>query len=197
MSEDIKIVIANFTPINGVTPKSVMTEKLWQYDRGRILKFVGLDLPFSYEVHFSNQAMSGSAYKQVTTGDSVEIPYNLLQTGMFVYAWIYLQTGEESGQTVYMITMPVLVKPKPDDETPTPPEQSVIDELIGALNEGVESAQAAAEMLANPQVEVEQLAPGSQPSGSYKDGTFRFRLPVNPGVEVYVRDGTLFINTIS
>ena len=116
------------------------TDELWQYDYGQILKFDGLELPDAYEVHFSNQPLTGETITQIGTADGVTIPDQFLQSGEVVYAWVYLHAGEDDGETEYMVTIPVSKRPEPSDEQPTPVEQSAIDQAIAALNIAVEKA---------------------------------------------------------
>ena len=116
------------------------TNELWQYDYGQILKFDGLELPDAYEVHFSNQPLTGETITQIGNADGVTIPDQFLQSGEVVYAWVYLHAGEDDGETEYMVTIPVSKRPEPSDEQPTPVEQSAIDQAIAALNIAVEKA---------------------------------------------------------
>ena len=55
------------------------TDELWQYDYGQILKFDGLELPDAYEVHFSNQPLTGETITQIGNADGVTIPDQFLQ----------------------------------------------------------------------------------------------------------------------
>jgi len=116
----------------------VTVEGLWQWDYGQILKIEGLDLPDYYTVHFSNAPTRGKTKGQIGDADGVKIPSSLIETGAPVYAWIFLHTGDSDGETEYMITMPVTTRPKPDPEEPTEDEQSIIDQLIGLMQEATE-----------------------------------------------------------
>lgn len=119
-------------------------EKLWQWDQGQILQIVGLDLPDAYQVEFSNQPVRGSAAPMIGGTDGVEIPDVYLTTGKPVYAFLVLHAGEDDRETEYKITIPVNARPQPTDVQPTPEQQDVIDQLIAALNAGVEKAEDAA-----------------------------------------------------
>lgn len=121
------------------------TESIHQWDYGQILQFVGLDLPASYAVHFSNSSIGGESKTQIGGPDGVSIPDEYLTTGLPVNAWIFLHAGEDDGETVYSVKIPVIRRPKPTDEEPTPQEQSVIDQAITALNAGVEHVNEALE----------------------------------------------------
>lgn len=120
------------------------TAPLWQYDYGQILRFRGLDLPEAYEVHFSNSE-SGEAKTMIGGADGVSIPDEYLVSGLPIYAWVFLHTGSNDGETRYMVKIPVNKRPKPSDEEPTPEQQSAITEAIAALNAGIERAEMAAD----------------------------------------------------
>ena len=141
MSAD-NIVKASF-----VFGKTATTRSLRQWDYGQVLQFEGIDLPAAYTVHFANQPISGDAKTQVGGPDGVDIPDEYLITGLPVYAWVYLHSGADDGETVYSVTIPVTKRPKPVEEPPTPQQQGAIDTAIAALNEGVETVQDIAEAI--------------------------------------------------
>ena len=141
--------------------KVVRTRALYQWDYGQVLQFSGLDLPDAYTVHFSNQGVGGEAKTMVGGADGVDIPDEYLTTGQTVYAWVYLHAGDADGETVYSIIIPVVARPQPTEDEPTPVQQGAIDQAIAALNAGVEAAEEAAESVQNMGVEAETLAPGS------------------------------------
>ena len=122
--------------------REVKTRALWQYDYGQILRFTGLDLPDAYEVHFAN-SRTGSATTQIGDADGVIIPDIYLTTGQPVYAWVYLHTGADDGETEYVVTIPVNPRAKSTDQEPTPVQQDAITQAIAALNAGVEDVHAA------------------------------------------------------
>ena len=144
--------------------KVTRTRQLYQYDYGQILRFKGIDLPDAYTVHFSNQQIGGNAVKQVGNEDGVQIPDAMLTSGQNVYAWVFLHTGADDGETMYAVTIPVQQRPRPTEEEPTPVQQGLIEQAIAALNAGVEAAQEAAESVQDMGVEAETLAPGSAAS---------------------------------
>ena len=136
MSE-MNIVTAAFT--DGCMYEETLP--LYQWDYGQILQITGLDLPDAYQVHFSNQRESGTTITMIGGASGVQIPDNLLQTGENIYAWIFLHSGDDDGETEYQIKIPVLLRPQPSDEQPTPAQQSAIDQTIAALNAGVTAAE--------------------------------------------------------
>lgn len=132
----LNIITAKFC--SGAT--QAWAPEAWQYDYGQVLQFDGIDLPEAYQVHFSNKPMAGETITQIGGADGVSVPDQFFQSGEAVYAWVYLHEGEDDGETVYMVTIPVKKRPQPSDEVPTPVEQSAIDQAIAALNIAVEKA---------------------------------------------------------
>ena len=110
---------------------------LFQYDYGQKLIITGIDLPDAYEVHFSNQERGGS---KTVIGDStgVDIPDEYLLSGENVYVWLFLHNGESDGETEYFGIIHVQRRARPTDVTPTPVEQDVIAQTIGALNGAID-----------------------------------------------------------
>ena len=124
--------------------KWVTAPALYQWDYGQVLILDGLELPASYEVHFSNKPEGGQAEVRIGTDEGVVIPDLLLETGEPVYAFVFLHSDSNDGETVYLVRIPVKKRPKPFYGTPTASQQSVIAEVIAALNAGTERALAAA-----------------------------------------------------
>lgn len=121
------------------------TEAVWQWDYGQVLVFDDLDLPTAYEVHFSNSKTLGTSITQIGDETGVTIPNSLFESGLNIYAWVFLHVEETDGTTVYFVTIPVRHRAVPDDDTPTPEEESAIAQAIVALNNAVsETAEAVA-----------------------------------------------------
>lgn len=120
------------------------TAPLYQYDYGQTLEFDGFDLPSAFEVQFSNDP-DGEAVTQIGADNSVLIPDAMLLTGKNVYAWLFLHQGENDGETVYYIEIPVTERAEPTHEEPTPVQQSEITQAIAVLNAGVEAAENSAQ----------------------------------------------------
>ena len=126
-------------------PRELITDAVWQYDYGQILDVSVIeDLPAAFEVHFCNK---GDTQTTTSIGQNgqVTVPDAYLLTGKYIYAYIYLHTGENDGETEYKVTMPVNARQYASHETPTPVQQSEIEELMAALTAGVEAAEGAAE----------------------------------------------------
>ena len=145
------ITVADFS--GGVT--RITTAKRWQYDYGQLLSFSGIELPSTFECQFSN-IERGEAITQIGSNNTVTIPDAMFLRGAHIYAWVFLHTGEDDGETEYMAVIPIMKRAQPSDTPPTPVEQSVITQAIAALNAAVdqtgadviaaEAAQAAAEL---------------------------------------------------
>lgn len=138
MSVENNIVIASFDKGN-----TTETRTIYQWNHGQVLKLCHVTLPESYIVHFSNMLMGGIAKTQIGGADGVDIPDEYLTTGQPVYAWVYLHTGEDDGETVYVATIPVIKRPQPVEDEPTPVQQGLIETAIAALNHGVSEVEAA------------------------------------------------------
>ena len=123
----------NITRIAFKGKTRIECKPLYQYDYGQKLKFVDLVLPYNYEVHFSNYD-NGTSITQVGGPDGVLIPDSLLTTGLNIYAWIFLHTGANDGETEYMVTVPVYKRAEISNEEPSPVEQDSITQTIAALN---------------------------------------------------------------
>lgn len=115
--------------------REALTCPLYQYDYGQILQIVGLDLPASYQVHFANYESQGEAAVVLGNEDGVAIPNEYLETGKDVYAFIFLNTGADDGETEYVIHIPVIRRPVPEEYEPTPEEENIVQQLLGAVGE--------------------------------------------------------------
>ena len=136
---------------------------LAQWDVGQILKIEGVDLPSAYQVEFST-VYTRNAIPKIGNAAGVAIPNELLQRSAPITAYIVLHEGENDRETEYWITIHITPRTPPETITPDPEEQSVIDETIAALQDGVAAAEAAAESVQNMDVEAETLAAGSPAS---------------------------------
>lgn len=122
--------------------REATTRALHQYDYGQRLIFADLQLPQAYEVHFSNDPYEGETVTQIGDSTGVVIPDECLLTAGYTYAWIYLHTGEDDGETRYLAKIPVAARSKPTNREPTPVQQDAITEAIAALNTAVEQTAA-------------------------------------------------------
>ena len=121
----------------------IESRPLYQYDYGQVLKFIDIELPYSYEVHFSNYER-GNSITQIGDANGVVIPDTLLTTGLPIWVWLYLHTGNSDGETEYVVKIPVYKRASITNDTPTPVQQDVITQTIAALASGVAVATASA-----------------------------------------------------
>ena len=124
----------------------ITTRPAWLIDYGMVLKLSGIELPDVYEVDFAN-TKTETATRVLGGPDGVTIPdrYFLQPNAQQIFAWLYLHTGEDDGYTKIQVTIPLYKRPDVTDVPPTPEEQSIIEQAIVALNNGVERAETAAE----------------------------------------------------
>lgn len=120
-----------------------VTSPLFQWDYGQVLQFQGLELPDTYEVHFANTDTRTSV-TMLGNADGVDIPDACLTSGDPIYAWVFLHTGEDDGETEYTVSIPVIARAEPSDIDPPPVQQDIITQAIAALNAGVTRAETAA-----------------------------------------------------
>lgn len=128
---------------------AIADENLWQYDYGQILKIQGLELPTTYTVDFCNIGDT-ETISMIGDENGVQIPDDLLVNGKSIYAYVWLHAGNNDGETEYKIGIPVFPRPERGDEEPTPAQQSVIDQLIIQLNNGIEHVDEIAESIDPP-----------------------------------------------
>lgn len=133
------------TAVFGGNSRYCTTRPVFQVDRGDVLKFVGLDLPEYYEVHFSNNK-NALATRVLANGDSVVIPWEFMRHGQKeVFAWVYITPDAQTGYTPYQVTIPLNLRSDISDAQPTPAQEDIVAEAISALNEGVERTEQAAD----------------------------------------------------
>ena len=113
-----------------------VTAPIVKEDYGLYLQIEGVELPSTYEVDFSNSEHNGTSVTMIGNADGVLIPHQFIDTGKDVFAFLY-HVGADYGRTVYKFRIPNKVRPDRTDDTPTPEEQSTIDQCISALNEAV------------------------------------------------------------
>lgn len=149
-----------------------VTSPIVKEDYGLYLLIEGLELPSTYEVDFSNSEHNGTSVTMIGNADGVLIPSQFISSGKDVFAFLY-HVGVDFGRTVYKFRIPNKLRPDRTEETPTPTQQSVIDQAISALNSAVEqtaqdvidadaSAQSASES-------AEQAQESARTAGLYSD----------------------------
>jgi len=120
-----------------------VTAPITQWDYGYIFQPIIEDLPATYRLDFSNDEHSGTAYPVYCDADGGEVPQSLIDTGKDIFVWLFY-IGDGFGKTEHKWRIPNKLKPKNEEETPEPSQQSSIDQLIVRSNEAVETAEASA-----------------------------------------------------
>ena len=134
----------NIITANLAHGRTYVTASRYMEDYGQVLKIEGVELPTSYQVDFSNHLTGGDSVTMLGNADGVAIPTQFFDTGKDVYAFLYM-VGDSWGRTTAIIRIPNKRRPHRTDATPTPEQQSVIDQTIAALNNAVEATAADAE----------------------------------------------------
>ena len=162
-----------------------VTSPIVKEDYGLYLKIEGIELPPTYEADFSNDEHHGTSVTMVGNADGVHIPNQFVKSGKDIFAFLY-HVGEDFGRTVYKFKIPNKVRPDRTNEEPTPEEQSVIDQIISALNTAVESAEGYAQTASDKAdsihdmtAQAETLPEGAQATASYdaETGVMSFGIP--------------------
>ena len=138
MSLPRKVIVAEFNDRDN----KCVTGPLWQYDYGQVLQIHGIDLPPSYEVHFSNSP-HGKAKTVIGDETGVKIPDEYLVSGASVFAWLFLHAGDDDGSTVFQIEILVRRKAKPTDASLTPIEHDTISKIISDMKAAAGEAEQA------------------------------------------------------
>lgn len=122
----------------GIT-KVTASPPLFQWDYGQILRITGNNLPSVCEVHFCNKNCKETI---VCLGKLVDIntietpiPDRLLKDEFDINAFIYV-VGENCGNTIKQIHIPVTKRKKPEDYVDPLPEeaQTELETLIANIN---------------------------------------------------------------
>lgn len=146
-------------------------QKLWQYDYGQMLRITGKEFPKVTEVQFSLQQSGGHTLDRIGTFDNgvlaVQIPNELLKnTGetsdYTIYAFVYL-SGDESGNTKYMIQLPVESRPEPTDPSEDPSiDTSIFKDAVNAVNTSADRAENAAKSAKEYAEEAKKYSTGTK-----------------------------------
>lgn len=131
------IITANFAR----NKRQSITRKLYQGDYGQILRLKGIELPETFQAHFSNDKIIGTAKKVLGSNNEVTIPDEYLKSGTDIYVWVIIHSDVQDGETRYAITIPVIARPEATDIQPTPVQQDLITTAVAALNHALEKTE--------------------------------------------------------
>lgn len=138
------IITAVFT---GCNPRfAAATPMSYQWDKGQILKIIGLSIPSGTLADF---VINGDSVTQmISVADkvaTVAVPDALFEEAGAYMIYIRYREDDATQETEYMILLTVLERAKPDDYgDPTPAEQTLFQTVIDTVEEGVQDAQDAA-----------------------------------------------------
>ena len=157
--------VAEFTQGQTITVAS----GVYQYDYGQILMIKGLSLQTIEKVDFSTQESGGqtSSSYGLTRNNITEvlIPAHLLwiPEGLNYNIWAFVYVTEiGSGQTLYKIRIPVTARPEPTDIALDAGTQTIIDQLVAAINEAVDNAEHSEQEAAASEENAEAWAVGER-----------------------------------
>lgn len=132
------------------------TAKVFQWDAGDKLQFVGIDLPENYKVDFSN-SLTGESKSVLGDHSGVVIPSEYFQPGRMIYAWVVIPDND-GRYTKYQVNIPIYARAQPTDQEPTPEQQPVIEQAIDALNDAQDALEEAASHIIESGITPEERA---------------------------------------
>ena len=205
--------ITNIIEIKFNGSRMAFVDSEYRLDSGMYLKFMDIDLPEAYQVHFANR-QHGVTFESIGNADGVRIPDDVWTSKEPIFAWIYLHPTEDSAVTKYEVR--IIKKNRadlPSGVEPTPYEQSVIDEAIAALNTAVEKTSADAEQTAADAETASQAATDALNSadraeqaaqnagymffGIDENGDLIYERTTNVDVDFVIEDGDLYVEAIA
>lgn len=154
------MIIVNLSEI-----RNTLSQSIYQYDYGQVLRIQGVQLPKATEIHFSLTETGGESKTRIgVTQDGVTdvvIPDGMLENddttqNYNIYVFIYLR-DDISGQTEYKICMPVKARPKPE-AFDKPEDEEIFREAITAVRESAERAESAEQQAAQHAEQMKQDA---------------------------------------
>lgn len=158
--------------------QQITAKSLYQYDYGQVLKFVDLNLPAAYEVHFSNYE-HGESTTVLATSNEVTIPDMYFTSGKDIYVWVYLHAGNSDGETKYQVNIPIIKRASISDEEPTVEEASVINQTIAALNAAVTESREGVQTVQRAESNVNNLYSLTEQA---KDRTYQYKTETEAAV---------------
>jgi len=169
----------------GNNVSSCTAKSIYQYDKGIVLRILGLDASAVLQVHYSIFGMHQALTKIPTYEKAAwicSIPDPLLAQPQDIQVYIYV-TQENSSQTVMKVTIPVIERPRPSDYEYTDEELRGLDTVMQQLNKAIESVESlnedvtsaiqnanqSADKINNMTVSVASIPYGSQPSANISE----------------------------
>lgn len=128
------------TPITFENGFQVGCPTMHQWDRGQMLLIAGLNLPPAVEFHFYNEGraeairVAGVTVAGITT---TQVPNELLEEPLNIYAYVYL-TDEESSRTGQKLHINITPRPEPEETSTDPDDPHYIDGLSKVIEDVAE-----------------------------------------------------------
>lgn len=128
------------TPLTFENGFQVGCPTMHQWDRGQMLLIAGLDLPPAVEFHFYNEGraeairVAGVTVAGITT---TQVPNELLEEPLNIYAYVYL-TDEESSRTGQKLHINITPRPEPEETSTDPDDPHYIDGLSKVIEDVAE-----------------------------------------------------------
>lgn len=145
------IVIAKFE-----NTRSVVTDEIWQWNYGQVLRIQGLRLPRATEVHFSMGNVSKTRIGTTTDNvTDVVIPDSLIEQSGRLKAYVYLHVGEDDGETEYEIMIPIKARAEPE-EYDAEEEYTALTQAIALLEDDLQTTAADREAAQQAKADAEQ-----------------------------------------
>ena len=205
--------ITNIIEISFNGTQMAFVDSEYRLDSGMYLKFMDIDLPEAYQVHFANR-QHGASFESIGNADGVRIPDNVWTSTEPIFAWVYLHPTNDSAVTKYEAR--IIKKARadlPSGVTPTPYEQTVIDEAISALNTAVEKtsadvaqttadAETASQAATNALNSADRAEQAAQNAGYMffdidENGDLIYERTTNVDVDFVIEDGDLYVEAIA
>lgn len=128
------------TPITFENGFQVGCPTMHQWDRGQMLLIAGLSLPPAVEFHFYNEGraeairVAGVTVAGITT---TQVPNELLEEPLNIYAYVYL-TDEEASRTGQKLHINITPRPEPEETSTDPDDPHYIDGLSKVIEDVAE-----------------------------------------------------------
>ena len=205
--------ITNIIEISFNGKQMAFVDSEYRLDSGMYLKFMDIDLPEAYQVHFANR-QHGASFESIGNADGVRIPDNVWTSTEPIFAWVYLHPTNDSAVTKYEVRIIKKVRADlPNGVEPTPYEQTVIDEAISALNTAVEKtsadvaqttadAETASQAATNALNSADRAEQAAQNAGYMffdidENGDLIYERTTNVDVDFVIEDGDLYVEAIA
>ena len=153
----------------------------YQWDKGVILVLSGIEVPegsiLQANCHFDTQDNAVTSLVTVQNGEiQVAVPDIVMTRGVQVFATVQL-TKSDSTITIYEARLPLIRRAKPHDYEQDEGEDTIVDDLISAVNEATALINKFANVEATLETSEEIDEPTVAVSSTEDTTTFNFTFP--------------------